>query len=256
MGSNMHIPLIPEQFDELADALGDTPDTVISVHLLRRRLCNVHLAGNPCSAIAGVIQAAFDLTEPMGFGSDPQAIWELLKTMAGWNCISVPSECAADLAKTISEQKHTGIRYVEDVYHTLTRPASVLRNDAVREFTLADLELLESAPPHLRKNCFENTRALLTEGSVAGAIMNGRVVALAFTSALTPLHADIGVNTLGEYRCRGFASAVASVVARAQQQAGRIPVWSTGDFNSASLRVAQKVGFLEVFRRTYVVLKL
>ena len=38
MGSNLHIPLIPDQFDELADTFGDTPETAISVHLLRRRL--------------------------------------------------------------------------------------------------------------------------------------------------------------------------------------------------------------------------
>jgi len=33
-----------------------------------------------------------------------------------------------------------------------------------------------------------------------------------------------------------------------------VPVWSTGEDNVASLRVARKLGFEEVGRRTYVIL--
>ena len=58
----------------LADALGDTPETVISVHALRRGLCKAYVAGNP-SRFQGVIIRAHHLpTEPTGFGADPEAL--------------------------------------------------------------------------------------------------------------------------------------------------------------------------------------
>jgi RimJ/RimL family protein N-acetyltransferase len=37
------------------------------------------------------------------------------------------------------------------------------------------------------------------------------------------------------------------------QKARQIPVWSTGENNYASLRIAQKLGFTKVTERTYVI---
>ncbi len=51
-----------------------------------------------------------------------------------------------------------------------------------------------------------------------------------------------------------FATAAAAIVARCVQEAGQRPVWRAGEGNTASLRVASKLGFTEVARRTYVIL--
>ena len=64
-------------------------------------------------------------------------------------------------------------------------------------------------------------------------------------------HADIGAATLEAWRGRGLATAAAALVARRVQEAGQTPVWSAGEDNAASLRVAQKIGFTAVSRRTY-----
>ncbi len=93
---------------------------------------------------------------------------------------------------------------------------------------------------------------MLTQGIVAGAVVEGRLVGIAHTSAITDRHADIGVSTLEPFRGRGFATAAASMVARRVQDTGRIQVWSAGEGNAASLRVAAKVGFAEVSRRVYI----
>ena len=58
------------------------------------------------------------------------------------------------------------------------------------------------------------------------------------------------MSTLEEWRGRGLATAAASLVAQAIQESGRAPMWSAG--NPASLRVAQKLGFVEVSRRVYI----
>ncbi len=90
------------------------------------------------------------------------------------------------------------------------------------------------------------------EPMAAGAVVDGRLVGLAHVSAITERHANIGVSTLEPWRGRGFATAAASIVARVVSETGRTPVWSAGEGNTASLRVAAKVGFEEVSRRTYV----
>ena len=71
---------------------------------------------------------------------------------------------------------------------------------------------------------------------------------------MTERHADIGVFTSEEWRGRGLVTAAASMVAKQLQATGLTPTWSTGEDNFASLRVAGKLGFAEVGRRTYVIL--
>ena len=84
-------------------------------------------------------------------------------------------------------------------------------------------------------------------------MVDGRIVGTAQTSAITARYADIGVSTDERWRERGFATAAASIVARRVQETGRTPVWSCGEDNMASLRVARKLGFEEVSRLTYVI---
>jgi predicted GNAT family acetyltransferase len=119
---------------------------------------------------------------------------------------------------------------------------------------MADLELLQSAPPELRAGLWPGPRELLAEGIAACAIVAGKIVATALTTACSGQYADIGVYTREAVWGQGYATAAASLVAQAVQESGRTPVWSAGAHNAASLRVAQKVGFQEVSRRTYVIL--
>ena len=83
--------------------------------------------------------------------------------------------------------------------------------------------------------------------------MNDNIVAIAHTYAETNLHADIGVSTLETWREKGFSTAAASLVAQEIQARGKVPAWSCGEDNYASLRVAEKLGFTEVGRRTYII---
>lgn len=239
----------------LADALGDTPETVISVHLLKLGLCRAYVAGDPGHFRGAVVQA-YDLpTEPMGFGSDPTILWGLLRSIEGWECVNVSRSCAVALGGMIEAEMGVGVRYYGDIHHTLTRPVSSVRNAAVRQLTLADVRLLEGAPAELRGSGFGSTHRLLSDGVVACAIVSGQIVAIAHTDARTERHADIGVFALEEWRDHGFATAAAAIVANRVQEAGQIPVWSTGEDNLASLRVAQKLGFCVVSRRAYVIVE-
>lgn len=48
----------------LADALGDSPETVIPVHILRQGLCLAWVAGDPDRPVAAVIQSTYLMDEP------------------------------------------------------------------------------------------------------------------------------------------------------------------------------------------------
>ena len=191
--------------------------------------------------------------EPIGFGNAPEVLWGLLASIRGWTCVNVAPKCASGLGALMEGALGSPVRYMDDVYHTLTVPAVEFQSEAVRRLTLEDLPLLRSAPADVQGGGFEDTAAMLSDGFVAGAIVDGRLAGIAHVSAATDRYADIGVATLEPLRKCGFATAAASIVARCVQATGRIPVWSTGADNAASLRVAQKLGFVEVSRRTYVI---
>lgn len=238
----------------LAAALGDTPQTVQSVHMLRRGVCRAYVAGD-LPRFGGAIVQSHDWPEELvGFGLDPDVLWTLLEMVEGWTCILVDSGCAAGLAERIQAARGCQIRFLDEVTHVLAEPTRVIEDPAVRRLTLNDLDLLESAPRELRTGLWSSTRQLLAEGIVACAVMSGQIAATALVTACSERYADVGVYTRKGYRGRGFASAAASLVAQAVQEGGRIPVWGAGAHNAASLRVAQKVGFREVSRRTYVIL--
>jgi GNAT superfamily N-acetyltransferase len=238
----------------LAAALGDSPETVISVHLLRRGLCSAYVAGDPAHPQGAIIQPTQMLTgEPMAFGDDAKVLWDLLRHIDGWFCVNVTPRCAEALASILVEALGRPIRRLADIYYTLIQPALPTAHHPVRLLGPEDVTLLEAAPAEVQGPGFGSAGALLEEGVVAGAIIDGALVGIAHTSSLTPRHADIGVSTLAPWRGRGFATAAASLVAAQVQAAGRIPVWSTGEDNHASRRVAEKLGFREVGRREYLI---
>jgi GNAT superfamily N-acetyltransferase len=237
----------------LANVLGDTPETLIAVHLLRRGLCRAYVAGDPAHLKGIIVQATAYPTEPTGFGLDADVLWALLQEVEGGECINVSAACAHPLGDLIRQETGAAVRHLDDVYHTLTETAPTFKNEAVRLLTEADLNLLASAGPELRASCWDSIEGLLAEGIVACAIVEGRIVATALTAARTERYAEVGVYTKEAYQRRGFATAAASLVVQQAQEAGQIPVWSAGGHNIASLRVAHKLGFVEVSRRVYVI---
>ena len=247
--------LAPAQYPALAEALGDTPETVQSVHLLGRGNCRAYVAGDVAGFDGAIVQSIDWPEEPAGFGSDPAVLWALLQRVPGWACILVDSGCAPALAAILRAERGWRTRFLDDVMHVLDGSVQVVRDPAVRRLALADLELLASAPLELRSGLWDSPHTLLREGIVACAVVSGEIAATALTTACTERYAEIGVYTREGYRGRGYATAAASLVAQGAQEGGWIPVWGAGAHNAESLRVAQKLGFEEVSRRTYVILE-
>jgi predicted GNAT family acetyltransferase len=54
---------------------------------------------------------------------------------------------------------------------------------------------------------------------------------------------EIGINTVGMYCGKGYATDACAECARNIVASGRVPQWSTVAWNIASQRIAQRVGF-------------
>ena len=202
-----------------------------------------------------VIQPNNPPEEPTAFGTNAEAIFRVLRDLPRWTCVNTDTEVARRLGPLMEAQLGRSVRYYGDVYHTLDRAAAPFAHPAVRLLGRDDVGLLATAPLEVQETAmgFGSLGELLDEGVAAGAVVDGGLVALACTTAQTTRHADLGVATSGTWLGRGLATACAALVVAEIQQSGRLPVWSAGEDNSASLRVAEKLGFEEVCRRTYVI---
>ena len=75
-------------------------------------------------------------------------------------------------------------------------------------------------------------------------MMNGdEILVEAYASALGETRAEIGAITIKPYRGRGYAPIACAFLAAACQQRGCQPYWSCDADHTASIRVAQKMGF-------------
>lgn len=76
-------------------------------------------------------------------------------------------------------------------------------------------------------------------------ISGGQAVSICYSSRCTAYVAEAGVDTVPEFRGRGYAAQVTAAWAQAVRAAGITPVYSTSADNHASQTVARKLGLRE-----------
>ncbi|MCI4348112.1 MAG: GNAT family N-acetyltransferase, partial [Thermoplasmata archaeon] len=186
-------------------------------------------------------------------GRDPEAGWSLLSRIPGWFCLCGAEADMAKFAPIFAREVPQPFRHLGDLHYTLTGPPRRFVHPAVRRLGLEDLPLIERADPLVRGGGYATFEEMLTEGAAAAGIVEDRIVARATLSADNGKYADIGVHTLEPWRRQGMSSAGVSLVAQEVVARGLIPVWSTGEHNLASQRVAEKVGFRPYGRDQYLI---
>ena len=252
------MPLLTTQRErnDLADAIGDTPERAIATHLLRRGLADAYVVGDRRRPDGAIVQSHSLRSEPWCLGTDTAAVLELLRPLNDWQrqgmSPNVDAHLARPLAALAEKDLQVKVDFYGDVYHTLSSPVADVSVPEVRQLDMHDVPLLAAYRGRAEGTGFATFDDLLTDGFAAGAVVEGRLVGLAHTNALTARYADIGIATDRAWRRRGYASAAASIVARRIQERGLVPVWSTGEDNEASLRIAARLGFEEVSRRVYL----
>lgn len=242
--------LIPEEMPILANALGDSPETVIAWYMLWTGSCNAWLQGDLHDPGAVIIQAHLLPDELIAFGTSADAIVSVLHHIHHihrWHSILVPVDLARELERPIADLVQTlSISTMDDIYHVLEGPSTPVRMPPnVRLLSPADEALLGGADA-FTSNEFGET-------IIAAAIEENEIVSLAHTFAWSPDFVDIGAMTHEDARVRGYATAAASLVIDEVRKQGKTPVWSCGGQNEASLRIAEKLGFRETSRKVYII---
>lgn len=237
----------PMDMPILAAAIGESPETVISHHLLTSRTCDVWFVGDVRQPRAMIIQAHGFAKEPIIHGHDAGDAARIIPYVQGWETFSTPLCLVADLERVVTHARNTtSLRTLTDVYHVLDTPlAGTFEHPNVRLLTDDDLALTITIDEIQQDSAYKPI--------VAAAVIDGEIVSLAHTFAWSPLYVDIGVTTHEEFRQQGMASAAAALVAAEVQKRGKVPVWSTGSDNLPSMHIAKKLGFRETSRRLYLI---
>lgn len=159
----------------------------------------------------------------------------------------VPS--AEELQAMLSDVYHKrAVHYIKYVYSGYTENPSV----AARTLTMDDWPAfhmffltVNSADGDWIREYFED---MVKEGACAGVFEDGRLVSCTDAPGM-PYMAEqvheIGINTLPEYRKKGYAQAACAQCLQNILEKGKCPLWSTGSDNAASQRVAAKLGFVK-----------
>ncbi len=115
------------------------------------------------------------------------------------------------------------------------------------------LEGLEPAAAWISKT-WGGAQGLANSGYSWGAFVDGELAAVACTFFLGWSYEDVGVVTVSKFQRRGLSTACTAALCRDIRARGHQPTWETSPDNTASLRVAEKLGF-QVARRdvSYVI---
>jgi hypothetical protein len=238
----------------LRTAIGEAPETLMSLEQLRRGLCRVCVLGSLDHLQAVAVMPNVFPGDVSVYGNTAQATFALLRQMDLWEAADVTAAQARPVAEWLGWATRRKVIFSREHFFTLERPAPTIPHPAVRILGEADLPLLEAATEPLGMGDwrFGSAAALLVEGLAAGAVTNGELVAVAFTAAAGERYMDVGIVTREDARGQGLATAAAALVCAEVQAGGRTPVWGTSEENQASLRVAAKLGFREVSQRVYL----
>lgn len=83
------------------------------------------------------------------------------------------------------------------------------------------------------------------------AVIEGQIVCWCTAEYVGPTHCGIGISTVPAYERQGVATATAAAFVEEARQRGLIPCWECGSANAASVRVAEKLGFVRRVEERY-----
>lgn len=113
---------------------------------------------------------------------------------------------------------------------------------AARLLEVSELASLVGLPPHLRSELGVAVR----RSPIAAGMEDGHPVSFCYAAARTEGLWDISIDTIEENRRQGHAGRCVSLMAEQMGKEDLRPVWGAEEWNRASLRLAEKLGFVPV----------
>ena len=242
------VPISQEQLTTLEHwFVPDRPGPLVGPHVIRTgigtclvdrwpdpRALLVETAGNYSLAGDPAALAAADLRDVAGFVEAPPGFLPLLRAT------------------------HPNLLLWDRVVHSLAgaaRPAPAPRQ-LVRRLGPGDAAGLDALGAETRwvSKTWGGPAGLAASGAAWGAFARDRLVSVACVFFVGDRYEEIGVGTEPGFRRRGLSTVCAAAVCADILGRGRVPSWTTSPDNTASLRVAAKLGFtVERPDRLYVI---
>lgn len=114
----------------------------------------------------------------------------------------------------------------------------------VRLITSSELEEMTILPPDLKEELVEASEY----SPVSAAFADNNPVSFCYAGSQTESLWDISIDTLEEFRNRGFASTAVAYLIEHMSRQDKQPVWGAEEINVASMKLAAKLGFVVVDR--------
>lgn len=124
---------------------------------------------------------------------------------------------------------------------------SVLVEELTPEL-LARTDLDKAAAETVLLEWWESLEKFFSVGSGYCVVWAGQIVSLCYTSYVAgPTEWELGVDTLGDFRQRGYGKLATLAMLRKCREKGVIPYWDCMETNTPSRRLATGVGFSLAF---------
>jgi len=114
--------------------------------------------------------------------------------------------------------------------------------DAVRLLSSSEIEAMDHAPAELKEELSEAAKF----SPVAATCVGQLPVSFCYGGSQTESLWDISIDTLAEYRNRGYAALCVAFLIEYFRRRGLAPVWGALESNTPSMRLAAKLGFTPV----------
>ena len=116
-----------------------------------------------------------------------------------------------------------------------------------------DKELFDNIPGRITPRfSWRDASEFLNHGMGYCVLYKGRAVSWAFSAAVSRDEIDIGIETVSDFRHKGLGLAVAEKMIRFCFEQRKRPVWSCDANNTASQKIAEKLGFVKYSEYTTI----
>lgn len=233
----------------LSSWIGESAGAVLANAALLSGNGRVWFHGDAQSPTAALVESALVPGEPQGFGVG-EALLDLLTVADGWTCVEVDPMLHDDLSGAFERRWGLPGRSWTSCTSSEHRRRSS-RTHSSGSSGRRRRRSSRSRRPTCSPSALVGAAARL--GRVFAAVDGTRILGHGSSLAASQAFADVGVHVAQAHRGQGIATAAAGLACRAVGQAGLTPVWGAGSENTASRRVAEKLGFEEVARLVFLV---
>jgi hypothetical protein len=233
--------MIPNLASRLVDSLPDEPRWLETRAMLRHPA--VKASGGPTAGDGFAVRVVDGALSAVSVAGRPESA-AIIKAVDDVTSMT-PVIAQVDNADHVQRCLGEGWRGERAVLHCLgggvLSPAARPKAD-LQTRLLTPADSLEHVPPGLRH---ELTHARLL-APVAVVFSQGMAASFCYPCWVTETWWDVSIDTLDRFRGQSLAREAVAFMVEHMRRKGRQPVWGALESNTASLRLAAKLGFLPV----------